>query len=321
MAIHDNSNVLTSILNSDSTIELPVSSAGTDSTLALAPADAAVERMAARIEALGTTDLLPMNRDVQRAADLVLKTLPVFEQHRALLDATYKVFDFSRLDSLRDACYAAMYHNGSAYAAPLVDDGFRAAVDKAEAARDTLTAVVKMLVSRTLLASRVVEELTGRTGYSDTAADVTRMVVALRASWPKVSMRAGMTKEEVDAALVDANTLSDLLAKREKGDARFAAATLLKQQSFTLLVRDYDYVRAAVAFALELAGKPPIPTLMPSIYALKKSRKSSLSNEQDTPEPDDADAQEDAPTEPKPSDEATTGVEPTLGEVAKPFLD
>jgi hypothetical protein len=288
--------------------------------------DAAVARSAPRIAALGTDGLLPTNRDPQRVADLILKVLPVFEQHRALLEATYKAFDFSRLDGLKDAAYAAKYHNGSAHAAPPAEDAVPAAMAEAVATRQMLTAVARQLVIRKKLSSRVIDDTPNRNGYSDVAADIMRLVTAFRAAWDVIATPSGMTKEEVDAALSTADALSEAVSKREKADARFAAGSLLKQQSFTLMVRDYDYVRSALVFPLAQAGKPGIETFAPSVYAVKQGRKSAPDEATEETQGSDGSAQdvqtaddENAPKETTGNADPAPGF-PGLAHMGKPFL-
>jgi hypothetical protein len=101
-----------------------------------------------------------------------------------------------------------------------------------------------------------------------------------------------MTKAEVDAALVVADALTAQLAKREKSVARFAAGALLKQQAFTLMVRDYDYVRAALVFPLAQAGLPSVDTFAPSVYVVKKPRRSVASEGAQSEQVDGADDSE-----------------------------
>ena len=74
------------------------------------------------------------------------------------------------------------------------------------------------------------------------------------------------------------------MTKREKANARFAAGMLLKQQSFTVMVRDYDYVRSALSFPLGQAGRLSVDAIAPSVYAVKKPRKGSTPDEQPTGE-------------------------------------
>jgi hypothetical protein len=285
--------------------------------------DAAVARMAGRIASLTEADLVAANRDPQRAADIVLKSLPALEAHRGLLETTYKAFDFSRLDSLKDAAYAAKYHNGGAHAAPEGEDVLRAAMDKGMNTRDELLSVVKSLGVRRKMSKTVGDEIVRAVGYSEVAGEITKMVNALRAAWETVAPYAGITKEDVDAALRDADALTEAVAKREKANARFAAGMLLKQQAFSLMVRDYDYVRSALVFPLAQAGKPGPDVFAPSVYVVKKSRKSTPgeAESEETVESKQADDGDEAATSnahvPQPQPAAPVG--PGLGEMTKPF--
>lgn len=305
---------------SASSCELSSSSSSEEIFVPQALSDAAVARMATRIAAVAEDSLALANRDPQRAADIVLKSLPALEAHRGLLEATYKAFDFSRLDSLKDAAYAAKYHNGSAHAAPEAEDVLRAAMDKATNTRDEVLSVVKSLGIRKKMAKTVGDEILRAVGYSDVAGEITKMVGALRANWAAVAPFAGMTKEAVDAALCDADALTEAVTKREKANARFAAGLLLKQQSFTLMVRDYDYVRSALVWPLAQAGKQGPDVFAPSVYATKKNRKSAPGEEpaetaatKATDETDETDESVLPVAQPG----APTG--PGLGEMTKPF--
>jgi hypothetical protein len=145
--------------------------------------DAAVARMAARITALTPAELVPTNRDPRRAADIVLRSLPALEAQRGPLASTYKGFEFSRLDSLKDA----------AHAAPEPEDGLARAMLAAQETRDELLSVARMLVTRKRLSRQVLIGLGSRhaSRYSEVAAEITRLVSAFRASWETIAPKSG----------------------------------------------------------------------------------------------------------------------------------
>jgi hypothetical protein len=186
---------MTTTTTSPATASLATASpaAGSEAIVPQSLSDAAVARMAARITALTPAELVPTNRDPRRAADIVLRSLPALEAQRGLLESMYKGFDFSRLDGLKDAAYAAKYHCGGAHAAPEPEDGLARAMLAAQETRDELLSVARMLVTRKRLSRQVLIGLGSRhaSRYSEVAAEITRLVSAFRASWETIAPKSG----------------------------------------------------------------------------------------------------------------------------------
>ena len=241
---------------------------------------AAFQRLLPQIERITEEQLLQVNREIPFVTGIVLRAVPKLLAQRALLESTYKGFDFARLDGLHAMALAAQYADAGATAGGVVVDELPGAYAAAVKAHRRLSLALASVIEHGIVPERARTELAGATGYATTAADVLRMYQYIDATWAKgSSVKAGLTREELEEYRATRDELVDLIARREKAEAELALGGMRRKQAFTLMVSAYEYVRAALTFAFLQEGKGSVEAIAPSAYTMAKTPKRSAKGE------------------------------------------
>jgi hypothetical protein len=239
----------------------------------------AYERRAALIAAVDEADMLPLNRDSVQMVMIALRAWPTIASYRGKLEETYKTYDFAAFDALPDFANATQYLNERLALARVSTDELGAAFTRAGELRDLILGDVPNLIRRRKLPETIRSEMRGPFGYANVAYDLGRLSGYYLESWEQVQENSGMTKAEIAEAEALSGRLRFLVANREQVDAAQAERSLRRQQAFTLLARTYETVRKSLVYPLHLEGKRDIEAVAPSIYAVKRGRKSVAEEE------------------------------------------
>jgi hypothetical protein len=101
--------------------------------------------------------------------------------------------------------------------------------------------------------------------------DLGTLASVLRKHAPKIAERTSVKPDELSAAEDLANKLGKAVGLREQSPLVIAEATRNRQAAFTLFVRTYDEVRAAVQFLRRAEGDAD--SIIPSLYTARGVRK------------------------------------------------
>lgn len=232
---------------------------------------AAYERVLPRMVALADANLLTVSRDNHAIAGVVLRALAAIKAQRPLFEKHFKAFDFDQIDCLEDFANAARQAQ-SAYGVSIATvDELVALMPRALQLRELLVLDATGLIKRGVLAEKLLKELRGANGYQNVAADLLLLVNYFKAAWDKCSDR--ISEEDRDEAQALGDHLFYLIHQREKAETRQQDAGLRRQQSYTLLVNAYEYVRVALAFVFFVEQTGSVDEVAPSLFTYKKGSK------------------------------------------------
>ncbi len=241
---------------------------------------AAYDLLLPEIDQTSEDDLLQVNRDIPFVTALILRAIPKLQAQRPLLEATFKKFDFTRLDNLQSMALAAQYADAGATAGGVVADELPAAYAAAVKSHRLLSVALASVIENGIVPDRARTELSGATGYATTAADVLRMYQYIDTTWEKGSKaKSGLTREELEKNRATRDELVAHIARREKAEADLALGGLRRKQAFTLMVNAYEYVRAALTFAFLQEGTGSVEAIAPSAYTMQKVTKRGAKGE------------------------------------------
>jgi hypothetical protein len=206
----------------------------------------AYEAVRPELEAMRPEDVEPIRHDIMDAMVTALgaaaKVQGLRERARAKFgEEAAQVID--RLESDARAC-------GKAHAIHLltlhgtdVDD----MAGRLSQTRAVLLLEVQALIAIGALPSVVVAELIGGTSYKGLCLDVLQLTTALRAKWPEVESKTGVTLLEVDQAEALAARFSTVIGENEQGTVSSPTADM-RRRAYTRFVRTYDEVRRLATF-------------------------------------------------------------------------
>lgn len=216
-------------------------------------------------EAVGDTELTPINLDVPSAVATVLGALPEIRAHRAEMQKALPELNLDRVDNLENYAIALNEAHGAYLAAIEPSSELKAVIAEATELRETLLTDAQALVRRGLVDAQQLVELKGPVGYKNLATDLNVLANVLRASLTEIVGKSAITEAELDRATRLQQRLIRLIGLREQGTPGVADASLLRQRAFTCLVRAYDSARRAVTFLRW--DTADVDSIAPSLYA------------------------------------------------------
>ncbi len=232
------------------------------------------ERVRHEVEAVSKFDLEPLNLAIEGVVQTVLGVFPRVIELRSEL-ATLGPFDVRSLDNLRDHALALghtqMLHRGAKRTRDT------SLVKRLVATRERFHAEAHVLVLRGMLDGVRVRSLRSGNGHRGIAYDVIGLCELFLAAWNDFGGRSLLERAEIEQARLDANLLLQALAARQQRPNANADIAQLRQQAYTLLVRNYNEVRAAVTFIRHKHGDAD--DIMPSLYARRRKPKRSVAAE------------------------------------------
>ena len=264
---------------------------------------AAFQKLEQEIRGLPEDDLVAVNLDVSAAVSTVLGAVPDIVARRAEM-AKLEGFDVKKLDKLRDYALALGHAHGAYRAALGPTDPVSKLGEDALAMREQLYTDAAGLAKRGLLDAGRVSKLKSGLGYRNLAFDVVGLVQLFRERAKELAGKTPVTEQELKQAEQLAEKLVEAVGLREQSPQGVTAATLLRQQAFTLFTNAYDEARRALSFLRWHQGD--VDQIAPSLFAGRGGRK-----------PIEPAPTEPAPIEPAdPTHAAPTGTVPAAGSTA-----
>lgn len=216
--------------------------------------------------------LEPVNVDVPKLATMVLGAVPKIMRHRGLL-AQLVTFDIAHVDELEQYALALGYAHAMRRAADLSPLDVRELVGSLRATRRQLSIDARALASRGLIDGKRLARLKGGSGYLAVALDVVGLVQLMLENWAAIAGKTGTSAAELRRARADANRLVLAVGRRGQLERMDDPDEQLYRQFYSLLVRAYSEVRAALCFVRRAQGDAN--KIAPSAYPgrAKRSKK------------------------------------------------
>jgi hypothetical protein len=142
--------------------------------------------------------------------------------------------------------------------------------ERASKLRATLLADATVLTKHGLLDARVLKRLERRTGYVNLASDLLVLVHWFRANWSQLEGKTAFEVSETDEIEALATQIMREAGARRHPPERAARAIEERRRAFTVLVRAYKQVRAAVIYIRR--NEDDADAIIPSLYNGRKRR-------------------------------------------------
>jgi hypothetical protein len=217
----------------------------------------------AEVRAVPERELVAINIDVPSAVAMVLGALPELKGLRDKF-AQLLGFDVARFDKLRDYTLALGHAHAMFRGAAGPSDGTSGLADQVSTLRDVLQADATALAKRKILDEAQVTKLRGGSGYKNMAFEVVGLVGLLREHWDAIQGRSALKAEELEQAGQLAQELVTAVGTKEQAPVQVGAASLLRQQAFTLFMNAYDDARRAVSYLRWNEGD--VDDIAPSLF-------------------------------------------------------
>jgi hypothetical protein len=246
----------------------------------------ALERAKPKFSVIPKEDLQQITLDPLSMTATVQGSLPKIMVLREQILSEAPKFDISNLDQLETYALALLQAQSEHVSATIPPEEIAKLGDEATQLREFFLADATALGKRGYINVRTLNELSGTVGYKNVAGDVLVLAAIFRHNWATISSKTGVTEAELDRAEVIGDQLIRAVGVREQGPAKVAAATLERQQAYTLFVNTYNQVRRVVNFLRWDDGDAD--DIAPSLYAGRTSKKKT-----------DADAPVEVPAQPQ----------------------
>jgi hypothetical protein len=240
----------------------------------------AYERIKGELAALKAEEVETPTLDIQAAVRTVLGALPEIKGLRAQLVKELPAFDVAAFDKLEDYALALSRAHARYQIATTSPDELDEVVVEASKARERLIAAARGLVLFGLFDSRKLEQLKHGNGHSNVAEDLQALSAAFEENWAALEGKTPLTLESVKGASRLGLRVTRLVGLREQGTPEQAEATDLRRRAFTLLLRTYEDVRAAVRFLRR--REDDADSIVPTLYV--KTRRAGGKDETQVPE-------------------------------------
>ena len=230
------------------------------------------------IRALPEADFAPVNLDAMTIVYAVEGVLTKIAPYRPTIVDELPKFDIQYFDLLEP--YAlALGHAHTVYSnAMKPSPALQALAEKATPMREILVAEATLLIKRGLLPANSLDNLQGPNGYKNVAADLFLVADKLRANFDAISQRTSLTLAELDDAENLADQINHEIGLKQQTPEVQAQAARDRQAAYTLVVKAYEQVRAALAYVRREQGDAD--EILPSLYA---GRNNSNIKKKDTP--------------------------------------
>ena len=180
-------------------------------------------------------------------------------------------FEISKLDKLETYALATLCTHAEHKAATEPPATLVELANQAIATRAVLLADVNSLISRGLLAPSAVDGLQGVHGYKNVMMDICTLASVLKKNATKIAERTSVRREELTTAEDLANRLGKAVGVRDQSPQTVAEAVRNRQAAFTLFIKAYEEVRAAVQYLRRKQGDAD--SIAPSLYLSRGQRK------------------------------------------------
>lgn len=231
---------------------------------------AAYRRRLPEIEALGPEDTMHINLDIMQVATVVMGCLPRVIALREEL-ARLPDFDLAVLDTLDDYTGALQHAHVLYLQAAQPAGALELLVPEASALRDVLHADALACVKRGLLPAEAVREVRRANGHRALILDLSLLSTGLRAAWPRIAGRSGVSELELGRADTLVAELTAAVGARDHAPVPTGKVAQLRAAAYTLLVRRYEELRHAALYTRRRHGDAD--EILPSLFSSQGARR------------------------------------------------
>jgi len=224
----------------------------------------ALARIAPDIAALNPEQLVQVNLDLQEATATILGVMPEVMAVRDRIVKELPAFDIGQVDKLEDYALALRFAHAAYQTATLPPDALAELSESATRLRERLVADATALAFHQLVDGRKLESLKGAKGIQNVAQDLEMLSQIFIESWPKIQGKSATVAEDLQAASRIATRLTRIVGVREQSPLQQEEVIERRQRVFTLTIRAYDDVRAAITFVRRREGDAD--SITPNLY-------------------------------------------------------
>jgi len=241
----------------------------------------AFDQVKPEMDALNEDSFATVSADVVASATTAQGVYPEVVALRPVLVQQLGGFNIAHLDNLKTYALALLYAQGEFKVATEPSANLTEMANNAIHSRAILLADVNALIAHGLLPLGAVNDLQGVNGYKNVMADLLTLSSTLRKHASKIADRTSVRADELAAAEDLAAKFSEAVGQREQSPQMIAAATRNRQAAYTLFMRAYEEVRAAVQYVRRHDGDAD--TIIPSLFANRGARRKATHDTTDKP--------------------------------------
>lgn len=228
----------------------------------------ALAQVRGELEAISDDSLEIINVDPLGSVALARGALPKILAFRGEIAITLPLFNLNNIDRLETYALALMAAQSYYCAARGLEKERAQLAAEANQLRKQLLLDFTFLSSRGLLMRANALELKGSNGHLNIAADVMTIATVLRENWNQVAGYCACTTADLDQAEILSDGLTRAVGNREPVPAEVMEATRQRQRAYTLFIRAYAEVRAAIVYIRRNAFDAD--RIAPTLYGKRK---------------------------------------------------
>ena len=241
----------------------------------------AFEQVRPELEGLQEEDFVQIAIDIPSASVTTQGAYAQIVALRPEFTERLPKFDISLVDKLETYALAMFCAHMDYRAAVDPPAELAALVEQAIAKRTILLSDVNTLIAYGLLAPEAADDLLGVNGYKNVMTDLGTLASVLRTNADRVAGRTSVKPAELSEAEDLAAKLGKTVGVRELSPQAMAQVTRNRQAAFTLFIKAYEEVRAAVQYLRHHEGDGD--SILPSLFAGRGGRKKAADDTTDKP--------------------------------------
>lgn len=208
----------------------------------------ALDRVRQELAALAEGELMPLNVDPLVATATARAAIPRLLEMRPRIEKALPEFELRYLDNLEIYALALMQSHGLYLCAKTPPEELELVASEAIQLRKRLLTDISTINQRKLICRKESTLRRGPPSYRDVVGDILTLSNLLRKHWETISLKCGVTLEELDRAEVLGDQMNKLLGSRERTPLLVAEAINERQRAFTLFANAYNQVRKAAFY-------------------------------------------------------------------------
>lgn len=240
----------------------------------------AYEALRPKFSALAEVDCETVNADIPSASLTAMWAAKRLRALRPAIQEHTPTFPLIYLDELEQRAQAAAHAHANFTLASNPRVPISELDEKLNRTRQLFIDDINTLANRGLIDNSKLVDLKSPNGYKNLAFGVLALAAHLRNNWETIKNRTGVTLDEIEEAQGLAQRFITALAVHERGPGEVGPTTLIRKQTFTLLVKGYEQIRRVVTYLRW--NERDLESWAPTLYLVRK--KGGSSNEVETPE-------------------------------------
>lgn len=232
--------------------------------------EVAYESVVSELAPLRDDELLPLNLDPAGVVETVFGVWPRLAALRPELAALSK-FDVGVFDRLPHYAGALLVAHGMWRSAARPKSAIGSMAKELSGIRERLYAHAVALSLEGIIARERLSVVKTQRGHRALAVDILTLVPLFREHWHVIAGRTWVSVDDLRAANQRAVDLLRAIGERETAPVRLSEAARRRRAVYTLLLRAYEAVRAAVQYLRSEEGDAEV--LAPSLYGRRRSRR------------------------------------------------